>query len=155
MIAKCWIKIVLLGHRFVHLWPFILVHRHFVRIAKCAINYFSGNVVTFFVIFICIVKTVISIPLKAYTTYCTMANQSFVWAWFHVDDKSDAVAKFLICKKKIRRGCEEKGQKSYRHIPSSYSHEDMHTTKKSTAREKPNRNWCLPLPHLISQRKRR
>ena len=46
-----------------------------------------------------------------------MANQSFVWAWFHVDDKSDAVAQCLICKKKIKRGCEGKGQKSYSTSP--------------------------------------
>ena len=45
-----------------------------------------------------------------------MATQSFVWAWFHVDDKSDTVAQWLICKK-IKRGRDGKGKKSFSTSP--------------------------------------
>ena len=54
-----------------------------------------------------------------------MAASSFVWAWFHVDDKSDAVAECLICKKGIRRGCEGKGPKSFSTTPL-HTHTKIH-----------------------------
>ena len=54
-----------------------------------------------------------------------MAASSFVWAWFHVDDKSDAVAECLICKKGIRRGCEGKGPKSFSTTPL-HTHMKIH-----------------------------
>ncbi len=41
-----------------------------------------------------------------------MATQSIVWAWLHVDDKSDTVAQCLICKK-IKRGRDGKGKKKF------------------------------------------
>ena len=46
-----------------------------------------------------------------------MATQSFVRAWFHVEEKSDSAAQCLICGSKIKSGREEKGQKSFSTSP--------------------------------------